>query len=86
MNIKERITRKQYVLLALLFFIFIIFVSRIQAKIPVHIHFQGMLTDKKGTLIQKGQHVIVFSMLLLMLTGIISLLFTLDRYRRVSIN
>jgi len=61
MNIKERITRKQYVLLALLFFIFIIFVSRIQAKIPVHIHFQGMLTDKKGTLIQKGQHVIVFS-------------------------
>jgi len=40
---------------------FILFISGVQAKIPAHIHFQGMLTDHEGKIIEKGQHVIVFS-------------------------
>jgi hypothetical protein len=31
------------------------------SKIPAHIHFQGMLTDNEGRIIEKGQHAIIFS-------------------------
>jgi len=41
--------------------LFILFINGVQAKIPTHIHFQGMLTDHEGQIISKGQHVIVFT-------------------------
>jgi len=41
--------------------LFIFAASVIHAKIPAHIHFQGMLTDNAGKLIEKGQHVLIFS-------------------------
>ena len=47
--------------LCITYFFVILIANGIQAKIPAHIHFQGMLTDKEGQIVQKGQHVIIFS-------------------------
>ncbi|ETR70867.1 MAG: hypothetical protein OMM_08495 [Candidatus Magnetoglobus multicellularis str. Araruama] len=41
--------------------IIVIPTSPARAKIPSQIHFQGMLTDKDGQLIQQGQHALQFS-------------------------
>jgi hypothetical protein len=41
--------------------LFIFAATGIHAKIPAHIHFQGMLTDNAGKLVEKGQHVLIFS-------------------------
>lgn len=41
--------------------LFFLLVNGIQAKIPAQIHFQGMLTDNEGNIVENGQHVLIFS-------------------------
>jgi len=42
-------------------FVLLLFKSFVFAKIPEHIHFQGMITNKEGKIVNQGQHVLHFS-------------------------
>ncbi|KPA08870.1 conserved hypothetical protein, secreted [Candidatus Magnetomorum sp. HK-1] len=47
--------------ISLILFIFLLYKPFVFAQIPEHIHFQGMLTNKEGLLVNNGQHVLHFS-------------------------